>query len=199
MKKLALTLAMFATFTMAIACNSNKKAETSSTENTASGKTQSTDTASNDVAKVNDDNIKDALHRSNLDDVNVHVDNDKKVVALTGDVKNGQAKDLAEQIAKQHSAGYVVSNEIAVRADGDSSAKKVNSNLDDSIKSQWKAVVAQNHWGNQHINSDVKNGVITLKGDVDTDSQRTAAEKAAADIPNVKQVVNELTVKNAGK
>ncbi len=198
MKRIALTLALLATFTFAIACN-NKKKETSSTENTTSGQQQSSDMASNDVAKVSDDNIKDELHRANLDDVKVHVDNSGKVIALSGDVKTADEKNQAEQIAKQHAAGYVVSNEIAVKGENDKAAGKVNSNLDDAIKSQWKAVVAQNNWGDQHIRSSVKNGVITLKGDVDTDAQRTAAQKAAADIPNVRQVVNELSVKNAGK
>ena len=56
---------------------------------------------------------------------------------------------------------------------------------------------AKNNWGNQHINTDVKNGVLTLKGDVDTPAQRSAIEKAAAQIPNVTQVVNELDVKSA--
>jgi osmotically-inducible protein OsmY len=52
---------------------------------------------------------------------------------------------------------------------------------------------------NQHIRFDSKNGVITLKGDVDTPSQRESAEKMAAKIPNVSQVVNELEVKGAKK
>jgi fructose-bisphosphate aldolase class II len=58
---------------------------------------------------------------------------------------------------------------------------------------------AKNKWENQHINADVKNGVLTLKGDVDTPGQRAAVEKAAAKIPNVEQVVNELQVKSAKK
>lgn len=198
MKKIALTLALVASFTLVLACNGNKK-ETSTTENTATGQQVASQTASNDVAKVSDDNLKDALHQANLDDVKVSVDNTNKAIALSGNVKTGAEKNQAEQIARQHSAGYVVSNEILVNGENDKTAGKVNSNLDDAIKSQWKAVVAQNNWGDQHIRSSVKNGVITLKGDVDTDDQRTAAQKAAADIPNVRQVVNELSVKNAGK
>ena len=41
-----------------------------------------------------------------------------------------------------------------------------------------------------------KNGVITLTGNVNSQSQRQEAEKLAAGVPNVKQVVNELQVKN---
>ncbi len=43
----------------------------------------------------------------------------------------------------------------------------------------------------------MKNGVLTLKGDVDTPQMRADVEKAAAKLPNVQQVVNELEVKNA--
>jgi osmotically-inducible protein OsmY len=42
----------------------------------------------------------------------------------------------------------------------------------------------------------VKNGVVTLSGDVASQSRRTQVEKLVTGIPNVKQVVNELDVKN---
>jgi len=42
----------------------------------------------------------------------------------------------------------------------------------------------------------VNNGVVTLKGTVRSQSQRATVEKLAAQVPNVKQVVNELEVKN---
>ena len=43
---------------------------------------------------------------------------------------------------------------------------------------------------------DVKNGVVTLTGEVNSKTQRARAEKVASSVPNVKQVVNELEVKN---
>jgi osmotically-inducible protein OsmY len=42
----------------------------------------------------------------------------------------------------------------------------------------------------------VKNGVVTLKGEVNSEGKRSLAEKVAAGVPNVKQVVNEIEVKN---
>jgi len=54
-----------------------------------------------------------------------------------------------------------------------------------------------NHLDSQHIRYDAKNGVLTLKGDVDNTAQREDAEKLAATVPNVQQVVNELDVKGA--
>jgi hyperosmotically inducible periplasmic protein len=176
-KFLSIGLAFAIIFGLA-ACNANKK----------------------NTAKLDDDQVKNALKQAGYDDVNVKVDNDKAVVTLDGNVKTSEDKDKAEQIAKSSAPNFVVANQLAVRPEGaESQAKKVESNMDDAIKSDWKALEAKNNWENQHITSDVKNGVLTLKGDVDTPGQRSAVEKAAAKIPNVEQVVNELQVKSAKK
>ncbi len=47
----------------------------------------------------------------------------------------------------------------------------------------------------KNVRYDVKNGVVTLKGDVKSQSRRSQVEKVASGVPNVKQVVNELEVK----
>lgn len=144
--------------------------------------------------------VKDAVVQSlkggGYDNVNVDEDRDKGVVTLKGDVKSADDKARAGELAQQAAPGRVVANELAVKPEGmEGMAKDVQSNTDDAIKSHWNATVAANKWENQHINADVKNGVLTLKGDVDTAAQRAAAEKAGAAIPGVQQVVNELTVK----
>jgi osmotically-inducible protein OsmY len=46
------------------------------------------------------------------------------------------------------------------------------------------------------ITYDVKNGVVTLKGDVNSDARRSQVESVTASVPNVRQVVNEIQVKN---
>ncbi len=174
-KFLALTAALLLVLGLGAACSSKKSA-----------------------ANVDTGAIKDQLKQANLNDVKVSADNDKKVLTLDGNVQTDDQKTQAEQIAKSAAPDYVVANQIAVQPENASGeAKKVDSNLDDAIKSDWKALEAKNNWGNQHINADVKNGVLTLKGDVDTMQQRTTIEKAAAKIPNVTQVVNELDVKSA--
>jgi osmotically-inducible protein OsmY len=40
----------------------------------------------------------------------------------------------------------------------------------------------------------VKNGVVTLTGEVSSEDLRTNAEKAATGVPNVRQVVNAIEV-----
>jgi osmotically-inducible protein OsmY len=46
------------------------------------------------------------------------------------------------------------------------------------------------------VKHDVKNGVVTLTGEVSSQSERAQVETVAAAVPNVLQVVNELQVKN---
>jgi hyperosmotically inducible periplasmic protein len=120
------------------------------------------------------------------------------VVTLSGDVKSEQEKSQAEDIAKQNAGGLIVANEIGVRPEGaEGDASKVDKNLDKGIEDNYRAALTSNGLDNQHIHFDSKNGVVTLTGDVDTTAQRTEAEKMAAQIPNVSQVVNELKVKGA--
>jgi osmotically-inducible protein OsmY len=93
-------------------------------------------------------------------------------------------------------AGEVVADPIAVRPPGDeSTAKDVDSALDKGIEKNLDAQLIQHKW-NHDIKYDVKNGVVTLKGEVNSESKRSMAEKVAAGVPNVKQVVNEIEVRN---
>jgi osmotically-inducible protein OsmY len=46
------------------------------------------------------------------------------------------------------------------------------------------------------VKYDVKNGVVTLTGTVNSQTKRSMVEKLATGVPNVQQVVNELQVKN---
>jgi osmotically-inducible protein OsmY len=52
------------------------------------------------------------------------------------------------------------------------------------------------HKMKRDVRYDVNNGVVTLKGDVPSQAQRSSVEKLAEQVPNVKQVVNELEVKH---
>jgi osmotically-inducible protein OsmY len=71
----------------------------------------------------------------------------------------------------------------------------VDSDLDKGIEKNFDAVLVQHKLDNA-LNYDVKNGVITLTGKVKSQSQRDGVEKLAYAVPNVRQVVNELEVKN---
>jgi osmotically-inducible protein OsmY len=142
------------------------------------------------------ENVERSLDQAGLKDVKVNEDRDKGVVTLQGKVQSAEQKDQAEQVAKQAAGTMVVANEISVEPAGmEGNARKIESNLDDGIEKDYKAAIIANHLDKQHIRADAKNGVLTLKGDVDTMQQREAAEQIGAKTPNVTQVVNELEVK----
>jgi osmotically-inducible protein OsmY len=173
-KNLTVTLAAFL-LCVAIGCSSNKA-------NTPDVK----------------DQVSKALANAGYKDVKVATNNDKELVTLTGDVKTQEDRDKAENVAKSAAAGFVVSNEIGVRPEGvEGDARKIDSNIDSAIEKDFKAVIIANRLEKQHIRFDAKNGVLTLKGDVDSPGQRQQVEKLAASVPNVQQVVNELDVKGA--
>jgi osmotically-inducible protein OsmY len=66
--------------------------------------------------------------------------------------------------------------------------------MDKAIDKQVDAVLVKNKLKHD-IRYDVKNGVVTLKGDVASQGRRAQVEKLVTAVPNVKQVVNELEVK----
>ena len=74
-------------------------------------------------------------------------------------------------------------------------AKAVNSDLDDGIEKNLDAALIENKL-HESVKYEVKSGVVTLTGEVTSDSKRARAEKVAAGMPNVQQVVNDLQVKN---
>jgi hyperosmotically inducible protein len=142
------------------------------------------------------DNIRKSLDQAGFKDVSVSQDRDKGVVTLTGTVPTETDKQQAESIAKSNAPNLVVADQIAVRPPGnESEAKAVDSDLDKAIEKNLDATLIK-HRLKKNVKYDVKNGVVTLKGDVPSQTKREQVEKLAASIPNVKQVVNEIEVKN---
>jgi hyperosmotically inducible periplasmic protein len=142
------------------------------------------------------DNIRKSLDQAGFKDVSVSQDRDKGVVTLNGSVSTETDKQQAESIAKANASNLVLADQISVRPPGnESEAKAVDSDLDKAIEKNLDATLVK-HRLKKNVKYDVKNGVVTLKGDVPSQSKREQVEKLAASIPNVKQVVNEIEVKN---
>lgn len=141
------------------------------------------------------DKVRSDLNQASLKEVSVSQDRDKGVVTLGGRVTSDAQKSQAESIAKADVGAQVVANEIAVLPPaGDSDAKTVSSDLDKGIEDNLDAGLVQAKL-NRSVRYDVKNGVVTLKGRVNSQAQRARAESVASGVPNVHQVVNELDVK----
>ena len=142
------------------------------------------------------DSIRKTLDQAGLKTVSVSQDRDKGVVTLTGNVASSADKSQAESIANGLAAGQVVSDEIAVvPPSAESDARAINSDLDKAIAKNVDAVLIQNKL-HKAVSYAVKNGVVTLTGEVNSKVKRAQAEKLAAAVPNVQQVVNELQIKD---
>jgi hyperosmotically inducible protein len=139
------------------------------------------------------DNVSQALTQADLKDVTVSEDKDKNTITLGGVVHSNDAKEKAAQVAQSAAGSRIVVNEVGVRPVGaESEAKTISSNVDGAIEKNFKAALIANGLDKQHINYNAKNGVLTLKGSVKTSEQREEAQKVAASVPNVDQVVNEI-------
>ena len=140
--------------------------------------------------------IRSSLNQAGLKDVSVSQDREKGVVTLKGSTTSDSDKAQAESIAKSIAPSQVVANEIAVRPTGEeTTARKVEADIDKGIENNFDAVLVSAKLDND-VKYDVKNGVITLTGRVNSQSQRKAVQHLAEGVPNVKQVVNELKVKS---
>jgi len=139
--------------------------------------------------------IRTSLDQAGLKDVSVSQDRDKGVVTLNGHVSADTDKAQAESIAKSIAGSQVVADQIAVIPPGDSNAKAVNSDLDDAIEKNLDAALIQSKM-NKQVKYSVKNGVVTLTGEVRSEGRRANATTVAQGVPNVQQVVNEVQVKD---
>lgn len=85
---------------------------------------------------------------------------------------------------------------IAAALGGRAAAKNGDSPMSDSwITAKTKmALASDDRVKGRQINIDTKNGEVILRGKVDTEEAKTAAEEVAKNIENVRRVKNELQV-----
>ncbi len=151
-----------------------------------------TPTKSPDVS----DSIRKSLDEAGFKNVSLSQDRDKGIVTLSGTVSSESDRSQAEAIAKSIASTQVVADQIAVIPVGaEKEAKAINSDLDAGIEKNLDAALIQNKM-HDSVKYDVKNGVVTLTGEVNSQKKRDHAEQVAATVPNVRQVVNDLQVKD---
>ena len=141
-------------------------------------------------------NIRKSLDQAGFKDVSTSEDRDKGVVTLGGHVASDAQKAQALGIAESQAAGVAVANQIAVIPPGDThDAKAMNKDLDKGIEQNLDAALIYDKLKGS-VSYSVKNHVVTLTGNVDSEDTRARAQQVAASVPNVQQVVNELQVKD---
>jgi hyperosmotically inducible protein len=142
------------------------------------------------------DSIRKSLDQAGFKDVSVSQDRDKGIVTLGGQVASENDKSQAESLAKSLAGPQVLADQIAVVPVGvEKDAKTVNSDLDKGIEKNLDAALIQSQM-HDNVKYEVKSGVVTLTGEVNSQGRRDNAERVAMSVPNVKQVVNDLQVKN---
>jgi hyperosmotically inducible periplasmic protein len=140
--------------------------------------------------------IRKSLDQAGLKDVSVSQDRDKGIVTLGGNVPSQDDKTQAETLAKSLAGAQVVADQIAVVPPGQGSeVRAVNSDLDGGIEKNLDAALIQNKM-HDNVKYKVKNGVVTLSGQVNSEDTRKVAESLATAVPNVLQVVNDLQIKS---
>jgi osmotically-inducible protein OsmY len=107
-------------------------------------------------------------------------------VTLEGSVENGHQREDALRAVERLLGVRGVTNKIAI--DGPAiTASGIRSSIE-------KALTRRAAREAKHLSIDVREGVVTLKGTVDSWAERNAVERLASYTPGVKRLVNEITV-----
>ena len=131
------------------------------------------------------DAIQHSFDNAGLKDVSVREDRVKGVVILTGTTKSDGEKTQAESLARSAAVSLVVSNQIAVRPPGEESiAKRVDSDLDAGIGKNVDAELIRLRLDHD-VKYEVKTGVVTLTGNVNSQAKRKLVETVTKSVPNV--------------
>ena len=129
-------------------------------------------------------NFKTYLFR---DDIAVHAS--AGVVTLTGMVLEESDRALAVETAADSAGVKRVINELRVK--GDQPAEQSDGWITMKVKT---ALAYHKHVSATHTEVATVGGVVTLKGEVDTDAQKELTTEYAGDVQGVKQVDNQQTV-----
>jgi osmotically-inducible protein OsmY len=137
--------------------------------------------------------VSQSLEQADIDQVNVDYDENAHVVHLKGTVDTSAERQRAEEIATAAvgTAGTVL-NELTIKGMNDDTAD----DLDGQIKDRLREMVSNDQvLRDRNVEFDVNNGVVTVKGDVRTTSEKTKVDQLVKAAPGVKDFANELEVR----
>ena len=138
-------------------------------------------------------------HPSMADLMNIGIQPRHTKLGLAGQYKNWTY--AAYELNELRNAFNRVAKTIPVFNSNDTAALIASmtqtplADLDKAIGENLDAALIQNHL-QKRVDYKVNNSVVTLSGEVHSQADRDAAQQIAAAVPNVRQVVNELQVKN---
>jgi osmotically-inducible protein OsmY len=132
----------------------------------------------------------------------IGVETKSGVVTLSGQAPSEIDRELAGNVARDTTGVKQVDNQIRVEPGlkpSDASLRESARVTDLEIHAYLRERLAASEFlsGNE-INVSVKDRVVTLTGRTQTPQQKTGVEQLARSIPNVANVVNQLSVANPG-
>lgn len=127
------------------------------------------------------------------DDIKIQTANDS-VVTLTGTVAEGYHRSLAGETVSELPGVVRVNNKLEIKGE------QPTENSDIWIGMKIKAMLMfHRNVSGLGTDIDVKNGVVTLHGKVQSEAQKELTAEYAGDVEGVKSVKNDLIIENAGK
>jgi osmotically-inducible protein OsmY len=124
-----------------------------------------------------------------VDETDVGVEVDNRVVTLTGHVDSYAKRKAAEQAAHRVPGVRDVANDIQVHIPG--SVGKTDTEIAQAVR---RALQDDVYVPDEDIETTVSNGWVTLVGDVDHYREREDAERAIVRLRGVRGITNMLTV-----
>lgn len=124
-------------------------------------------------------------------DINVSVD--RQVVQLSGFVNTQQQVNRASEIARSVSGVKSVNNSLQVQAGDRSTGEYLDDNV---ILAKVKSALAGDKTASAvDVEVEIKRGVVSLGGYVDSKAERDAAVRVASKVKGVKKVVDNMTIR----
>ncbi len=129
------------------------------------------------------------VFKTYLKDEDVRIESQDGVVALTGSVSEEAHKSLAQETVKALPGVREVENKLEV--EGEDSAENPDLWLMTKVKT---TLLFHRSVSGLKTNVDVKDGIVTLRGNADNQAQKDLVNEYVKDIEGVKEVKNEMSV-----
>ena len=139
------------------------------------------------------ESVRTALDEAGMHEVQVEVDREANLVHLRGTVASTQQRNRAEEIATAAvgTTGRVL-NELAVAGLNDQTADDLDDEIADTLERtiERDAVLSQ-----RDIDFEVRNGVVTIKGEVASAEEKSRVTQLVQAAPGVRDSANALEIR----
>ena len=135
------------------------------------------------------------LFNGNLDSFDINTDVENGVVRLTGEVDTEVDSDLAEELVANIDGVTEVDNRLTI-SEPEAGTSEVLEDLNDAkiatvVKTR---LLFEGEVSGSDIDVDAEDGVVTLKGKVDSDAERDLAVAIAENTDDVKDVIAKIDI-----